>query len=39
MMLIKKTTRKELIASGDSWTGGSRYQQKDDPFGLWELGL
>ena len=34
MMLTKKFTRKILIASGDSWTGGSKHQIKD-PFPYW----
>ena len=29
MMLIKSFTRKVLIASGDSWTSGSKEQEKD----------
>ena len=34
MMLTKSFTRKVLIASGDSWTGGSREQEKD-PYPYW----
>ena len=33
--LLAVGSRKVLIASGDSWTGGSGYKQKKDPFPYW----